>query len=110
MPHVPAPVIEKLCSLGRFCELNKSKTFKIWLIVLIVCIVGFQLTVPNMTFYANPFYLGSFISAVALLINSLNYFCPDCKRNQVALSLKQFKLPNNTCRNCGFTFGKSSNS
>ena len=107
MPHMSAPVIEKLCSLNGFSGLNKSRKFKLWLLALVVCIVGFQFSVPSKTFYANPFYIGSFVFAIAILINTLNHLCPQCKRNQVVVSLKRFKLPNNTCRNCGYTFGEN---
>jgi predicted RNA-binding Zn-ribbon protein involved in translation (DUF1610 family) len=101
------PLIGVLCSLIGFSRLNKSRKFKLWLVALIVCIVGFQFSEPSMTFYTNPFYIGGIVFAVAILINTLNYFCPQCKRNQVVLSLKRFKLPNNTCHNCGYTFGKN---
>ena len=96
-----------LCSLNGFSGLNKSRKFKLWLLALVVCIVGFKFSVPSKTFYANPFYIDSFVFAIAILINTLNHFCPQCKRNHVVVSLKRFKLPNNTCRNCGFTFGEN---
>ena len=106
MPHMSAPVIGKLCSLIGLCELNKSGKFKLWLITLVICIVGFQFSTPSMMFYANPFYIGGFVSAIALLINTLNYFCPECQRNEVTLSIKQFRLPSNICHHCGYRFDK----
>ena len=107
MPHMSAPVIGKLCSPNGFSGLNKSRKFKLWLLALVVCIVGFQISAPSIIFYANPFYIGSFVCAIAVLINTLNYFCPQCKRNQVVDSLRRFKLPKHTCRNCGYAFGKN---
>ena len=87
--------------------MNKSKKFKLSLVALIVCIIGFQFSTPSMNFYTNPFYIGAFIFAIALLVSALNFFCPNCKKNQVTLSLKQFKLPSNTCCNCGYKFCKN---
>ena len=107
LAHVLAPQSLVLCSFNGFSGLNKSGKFKLWLLALVVCIVGFQFSAPSMTFYTNPFYIGSFVFAIAILINTLNYFCPQCKRNQVVVSLKQFRLPDDTCCNCGYTFGKN---
>ena len=102
-----SPLNAALCSSNGFSGLNKSSKFKLWLLALVVCIVGFQFSAPSIIFYANPFYIGSFVCAIAVLMNTLNYFCPQCKRNQVVVSLRLFKLPNDTCRNCGCTFGKN---
>ena len=101
------PLIGALCSLKGFCALNKSKKFKLSLVALIVCIIGFQFSTPNINFYTNPFYLGSFIFAIALLVIAVNFTYPNCRKNQVALSLKQFRLPSNTCCNCGYSVGKN---
>lgn len=87
--------------------MNKSKKFKLSLVGLIVCIIGFQFSTPSMNFYTNPFYIGAFICAIALLVTALNFFCLNCKKNQVVRSLKQFRLPGNTCRNCGYRIGEN---
>ena len=102
-----SPMCTALCSLKGFCALNKSKKFKLSLVALIVCIIGFQFSTPSINFYTNPFYIGSFIFAIALLVIAVNFTCPNCRKNQVALSLKQFRLPSNTCCNCGYSVGKN---
>jgi len=81
--------------------LNKCKKFKLLFVGLIICIIGFQFSTPSVSFYTNPFYIGAFIFAIALLASTLNFVCPNCKKNQVSLSLKQLKFPSNTCLHCG---------
>ncbi|KAA1154786.1 hypothetical protein EU510_01370 [Pseudoalteromonas sp. FUC4] len=81
--------------------MNKSLKFKLYLTALIICIIGFNFSEPSMQFYSNPFYIGSFVFAIALIISAINYACPACKKNQVMRSISSYKLPNDYCYSCG---------
>ncbi|TMO02255.1 hypothetical protein CWB66_13870 [Pseudoalteromonas sp. S558] len=81
--------------------MNKSIKFKLYLAALIICIIGFNFSEPSMQFYSNPFYIGSFVFAIALIISVINYVFPASKKNQVMRSIFNYKLPTNDCYNCG---------
>jgi len=81
--------------------LRKAIRFRVYLVALIICIIGFQFSPASEHFYANPFYIGSVIFAIVLIVNVINYFCPKCKKNQVLLSVVSYRLPTNKCYRCG---------
>ncbi|KPZ55014.1 hypothetical protein AN389_03531 [Pseudoalteromonas sp. P1-7a] len=81
--------------------MSKAIKFRVYLVALIICIIGFQFSPASEHFYANPFYIGSFIFTIALIVNVINYFCPNCKKNQVMQSATNYRLPKNKCYHCG---------
>jgi len=81
--------------------LSKAIKFRVYLVALIICVIGFMFSPASSQFYTNPFYIGSFIFAIALIVNVINYFCPNCKKNQVMQSATSYRLPKNKCYHCG---------
>ena len=75
--------------------------FKAILIALVICIIGFNFINISGDFYQNPFYILSFIFAIALIVKSINYYCPSCKKNHVIRSFLCYKLPSAKCYSCG---------
>ncbi|BED89615.1 hypothetical protein PspMM1_20830 [Pseudoalteromonas sp. MM1] len=81
--------------------MSKAIKFRVYLVALIICIIGFMFSPVSSQFYTNPFYIGSFIFAITLIVNVINYFCPKCKKNQVMQSATSYRLPKNECYHCG---------
>lgn len=73
--------------------MSKAIKFRVYLVALIICVIGFMFLPASSQFYTNPFYIGSFIFAIALIVNVINYFCPNCKKNQVMQSATSYRLP-----------------
>jgi undecaprenyl pyrophosphate phosphatase UppP len=80
--------------------LSKAIKFRVYLVTLIICVVGFIFSPASSQFYTNPFYIGSFVFAIALIIIVINYFCPNCRKNQVIQSATNYRLPTNKCYHC----------
>lgn len=75
--------------------------FRLTLLALVICIVGFNFVKVDGLFYQNPFYILSFVIAIVLIVQSINYYCPNCKKNQVIRSFLSYKLPKERCYTCG---------
>jgi hypothetical protein len=88
--------------------LKKSYLFKLYLVALIVCIIGnqfIQTTIDN--FYLSPFYIGGMVFGVLLVIAVINYFCPNCQKNQVMRSFLSYRLPQPCCFNCEYNIDEN---
>lgn len=81
--------------------MKRHSQFKSLLIALLFCIVGFNFINFHGEFYLNPFYSLSFLVAIILIVKSINYVCPVCKKNQVIRGFLTYKLPNEECYSCG---------
>ncbi|GAA5186122.1 hypothetical protein GCM10025772_01000 [Ferrimonas gelatinilytica] len=82
--------------------MKRSVQFKIYLGLLILCIIGYQFqrtTVDD--FFVNPFYIGSMVLGILLVIKALGYTCQKCHRNQVMQGFYKYRLPSSNCYNCG---------
>jgi undecaprenyl pyrophosphate phosphatase UppP len=89
-------------------KLKRSLQFKIHLALLVACIIGFQFyrgTIDN--FFTNPFYIGSMLVGVLLVLKAIFYSCQKCRRNQVILGWYRYRLPKERCYNCGHNIDNS---
>jgi hypothetical protein len=90
------------CSGESEVKLKRSVQFKIYLALLVLCIIGFQFQVTSVDdFFVNPFYIGSMVLGILSVIKALGYTCQKCLRNQVIQGLYKYRLPASNCYNCG---------
>ena len=82
-------------------DMAKHKKFQIILIALVCCIIGFNFISIGGEFFLNPFYILSFVFAIILIANAINYTCPKCGKSQVIRSFLNYKLPKEKCYSCG---------
>ena len=79
----------------------RHKKFQAILIALVISILGFNLIDIGSEFFLNPFYILSFVIAFLLIIKSINYTCPNCRKNQVIRSFLSYRMPKTNCYSCG---------
>ncbi|WP_234004732.1 hypothetical protein, partial [Pseudoalteromonas sp. T1lg24] len=102
-------VIMSMCSGEREVKLKPSVQFKIHLGLLILCIIGYQFQHTSIDdFFVNPFYIGSMMLGILLVIKTLRYTCQKCCRNQVIQGFYKYRLPSSNCYNCGHDIDKNS--
>ena len=83
-------------------KLKRSVLFKIYLALFVVCIIGYQLQVTTIdNFFTNPFYIGSLLLGILLVLKALGYSCQKCLKNQIMLGFYKYRLPTAKCYNCG---------
>ncbi|WP_392353776.1 hypothetical protein [Pseudoalteromonas sp. PB2-1] len=85
----------------------KHKKFQITLVVLVVCIMGFNLIDIRVDFFLNPFYILSLVTAIILVVQSINYTCPKCGKNQVIRSFLKYNMPKESCYSCASQLDKN---
>ncbi|WP_166340223.1 hypothetical protein [Pseudoalteromonas sp. MB47] len=82
--------------------MKRSVQFKIYLGLLLLCIIGFQFQVTTVDdFFVNPVYIGGMVLAILLVIKALGYTCQKCSRNQIVQGFFKYRLPTSKCYNCG---------
>ncbi|AEE24470.1 hypothetical protein Glaag_3538 [Glaciecola sp. 4H-3-7+YE-5] len=87
----------------------KHKKFQVILIALILCIIGFNFINIGGEFFLNPFYILSFVTAIILIVKSINYICPNCRKNQVIRSFLSYRMPKEKCYSCGCQLDRKDN-
>lgn len=80
---------------------SRANRFKYLLIIEVVIIALYHLSIIDMKFYQNPFYLVGFILGGAIILMSLGYVCPHCQKQQIILGVYKFKFPKDKCHFCG---------
>ena len=81
--------------------MKKHAKFRSVLAAFIICIIGFNFISISGDFFLNPFYILSVVTAVILIIKSINYTCPNCEKNQVIRSFLSYRMPKEKCYSCG---------
>lgn len=82
--------------------MKRSVQFKIYLVLLILCIIGYQFQHTKVDdFFVNPFYIGSVVLGILSVVKTLGYTCQKCHRNQVMQAFYKYRLPSSNCYNCG---------
>ncbi|TGV20398.1 hypothetical protein E5N72_10110 [Pseudoalteromonas sp. MEBiC 03607] len=83
--------------------MKRSNNFKVHLGLLVLCIIGFQFQPKTIDgFFVNPFYIGSMVLAIILVVRALRYTCQKCSRNQIVQGFYKYRLPTSKCYNCDY--------